>query len=162
MLHLVKDSQLSGGGGKAHDGLSDLQVAESIAKSIHRIYILKHHPRSVQFLDFFVSKFLWLLLSWLLLGVYYAIIFSSLWPHMALHQRLEGHLSTVLQVANSVIAASTVAWWGWTIQGLLRSGLILRVTRYMTSRLRQVSFRAVYFQVSLCFFECSSFIDSLD
>lgn len=132
-----------------HDSTDDNtnNLTESLIKSIHRIYLLPHHPRSMQFLDFCMFKLLFLLLTWFVLAVYWAVLFAAVWPHSQWFAFVTEYHNDLIPLANLIMACMTVSWLVWIVRVSWSTAAILRATRYMTSRLRQVAYRAGHFQV---------------
>lgn len=127
-----------------------------MVKRIHNLYLLKHHPRSQQFLDFFFSKFLFLLLSVSVSTLHYYLVFAHLWDGEesdksvhTFHGFILQHHTSLLVISQAAMAVISCLWLVWLFCVYLESGWILRNTCYLTSRLRQVSYRALSFQIFL-------------
>lgn len=132
---------------------TNASVAQSMVKRIHSLYILPHHILSVQFLDFFLARFVWLSVSCGASFVYYSVVFLHVWDarNSSLRRWLsgDGEHRLALWVSSLAVSLVSITWLCWLIVAVWRTGTLLRASRLATSRLRQISFRALTFQVTL-------------
>lgn len=132
---------------------TNASVAQSMVKRIHSLYILPHHILSVQFLDFFLARFVWLSVSCGASFVYYSVVFLHVWDARDSYLRRwlngDGDHRLALWVCSLVVSVVSITWLCWLIVAVWRTGTLLRASRLATSRLRQISFRALTFQVPL-------------
>jgi hypothetical protein len=97
----------------------NLIVAESIVESIHRIYLLKHHGLSRQFLEFFVWKGSYMFFSWCLSIGYLLCMFDSsttVSNETTMNSTENMNTNTWFMIVGALVFVDNLYWIIWIIQ----------------------------------------------
>lgn len=85
-------------------------------KSALALYITYHHPCSIEFVGFLYKKLLMLLLTWVVVVLYWLLYYPRVWHRRALTQLQYDDIVFRYDILWFVLLGLTVVWGYWIIQ----------------------------------------------
>ncbi|KAJ1434179.1 hypothetical protein B484DRAFT_69 [Ochromonadaceae sp. CCMP2298] len=102
------------------------------------MFVSYHHPCSLDFLEFILWKLVALLLTWLLVALYWLLLF----PHLTRTLSARSFL-----VVEGLLFACTLLWTYWVASAFYSTLRGQKRTKLLNSRFRHIAFRAIAFQI---------------